>query len=161
MWSRQNSLKTAGKSAGVLAAISVFSLVLLSASGSAHAAQAASYYTPKQAAEGAGLYSAHCSECHGANLAGQAGPALAGPAFKSSLQFSKMTAAQLFDFVSQQMPANAPGSLSKTDYLNLIAYILHKNGYPAGNKPLSPKRVAKLKLLPYPTGGAGHTSSHQ
>ncbi len=78
----------------------------------AHAQQPGDYTQP-QAQRGAQVFSHHCAECHGVNLQGQAGPALAGSAFKGSLEFSKMSATQLFHFISTQMPNNAPGSLKQ------------------------------------------------
>jgi hypothetical protein len=34
------------------------------------------------------------------------------------------------------MPASAPGSLTQTQYEDLMAYILKQNGYPAGSTAL-------------------------
>jgi hypothetical protein len=42
-----------------------------------------------------------------------------------------------FSFMALQMPLNAPGSLPKNTYASVMAYILTRNGYPAGSKPLS------------------------
>jgi hypothetical protein len=42
----------------------------------------------------------------------------------------------LFTFMSQQMPLNDPASLKQSDYSAIMAFILKKNGYPAGTKPL-------------------------
>ncbi|MCF3946095.1 cytochrome c [Acidiphilium sp. AL] len=107
-------------------------------------------YTAQQAAAGKSVYDAHCAACHASNLSGASGPALAGGSFASYLQFTKMTAGQLFDYMSAHMPANAPGSLSKPDYLNVLAYILQVNHYPAGKTPLSAKSAACTPMVPYP-----------
>ena len=74
-------------------------------------AAAAGGYTPAQAARGASIFAANCASCHAQNLTGGAGPALAGPAFHTSIQANYKTAARLNDFISKQMPLNAPGSL--------------------------------------------------
>jgi hypothetical protein len=34
------------------------------------------------------------------------------------------------------MPFNAPGSLSDSVYLDVLAFVLRENGYPAGNEEL-------------------------
>ena len=115
-------------------------------------------YTKAQAQAGRQLFARHCSQCHGAQLQGQAGPPLKGPAFAANLRFSKMSAQQLYDFMKSQMPANNPGSLSERQYLEALAFILSQNGYPSGPHPLSPKTVGRVKLLPYP-GGANHAAS--
>jgi hypothetical protein len=48
------------------------------------------------------------------------------------------------------MPANAPGSLTTTQYNDIFAYILSYNHYPAGNEPLNAANLSCLNLLPYP-----------
>ena len=35
------------------------------------------------------------------------------------------------------MPATDPGSLEKADYVNIMAYLLQQNGYPAGDAMLN------------------------
>ena len=87
-------------------------------------------------------------------LQGQAGPPLAGPKFAANLRYSKMSAQQMFTFIKTQMPANKPASLTKQQYLQSLAYILSKNGYPAGATPLSEKTLGQVKLLPYPVRAA-------
>lgn len=113
-------------------------------------------YTPAQAKHGAQLYSQHCAQCHGSALQGQTGPALAGSDFKGSLEYSKMSAKQLFNFIAAQMPYNDPGSLKKQQYLDVLAYILSKNGYPAGDESLSESSLSHVKLLPYPGSSQSH-----
>ena len=105
-------------------------------------------YTSAQSVAGQKIFNHSCSTCHGADLQGQAGPALAGPAFAKSLQFSKMSASQLYGFISKQMPANDPGSLTKNQYLRVLAYILSKNGYPSGQTPLSKSTLSQVNLFP-------------
>lgn len=110
-------------------------------------------YTAAQAAAGKTIYDAHCSACHRADLSGDAGPPLAGTPFQSWLQLSKITGAELFDFISTQMPYNAPGSLAKAQYDDAFAYILSVNRYPAGTTSLDAGSLACLKMLPYPNQG--------
>lgn len=120
-------------------------------------------YTQPQAAAGHQVFSQHCAQCHGSALQGQSGPPLAGPKFKSNLEFSKMSATQLFAFIRTQMPYNAPGSLSKKQYLQALSYILSQNGYPQGSMPLSEKTLPNVKLLPYPgkSGGSNEQAGTQ
>jgi mono/diheme cytochrome c family protein len=106
------------------------------------AAAAGGPYTAAQAAQGATLFAAQCSVCHGAQLEGIAGPALAGNEFMS--KWSGQTAGDLYDVASTQMPLTSPGSLKPDEYLALISYILQKNKYPAGAKPLT---AATLKAV--------------
>ena len=45
--------------------------------------------------------------------------------------------AQLFDYVRESMPADAPGTLSKEDTAAVLAYILKLNKMPEGKQDLS------------------------
>ncbi len=90
-------------------------------------------YTAAQAGAGASLYTQQCAMCHGANLEGGAGPALAGSAFTSQGQ----TLGAVFNILATQMPVTQPGGLTHTQYEDLMAYILQKNGYPPGGAPLT------------------------
>jgi mono/diheme cytochrome c family protein len=110
-------------------------------------------YAASQANAGQQLFAQHCAKCHGSNLEGEAGPPLAGPKFASNLAYSKISAPQLFDFIETQMPADAPGSLTKQQYEQAFAYILSRNGYPAGATPLNEATIGRIKLLPYPGRG--------
>jgi alcohol dehydrogenase (cytochrome c) len=126
-------------------AIAIGSLVLgLLLSAAISKAAETGYYTQQQAAQGQVVYASRCSQCHGTNLLGQSGPALVGTQFRKS--YATGTAAQLYDFISRQMPADKPGSLSQKDYLNVTAFILAKNGYPSGNVSLGPTTLGQLKL---------------
>ncbi len=107
-------------------------------------------YEKSQAMVGQQLFSDHCASCHGADLAGQSGPALAGKDFVSYLQFTKISAPQLLAFMESQMPYQAPGSLKKSDYVDLFSYILSVNGYPAGSTALNHENVACVAMLPHP-----------
>ena len=106
------------------------------------------YYTRAQASTGGTVYGAKCSQCHGVNLEGGAGPALLGTTLKKY-----GTGSALYDFISRQMPADKPGSLSQGDYLAVTAYILSRNSYPAGDVALSSATLANVKL------GAGNTAA--
>jgi len=116
-------------------------------------------YTSAQSMAGHKIFNQSCSMCHGSDLQGQAGPALAGPAFAKSLQFSKMSASQLYGFISTQMPANDPGSLTKDQYLKVLAYILSKNDYPSGQTPLSKDTLRQVDLMPYPSSQSSSQAS--
>jgi mono/diheme cytochrome c family protein len=107
-------------------------------------------YTAADAARGAIAYNTNCASCHNSDMSGNSGPALAGPKFVSYLTFTKITAPQLNSFIVEQMPATAPGSLSKTQYDDIFAYILSYNHYPAGQTAIDDANLACVSLLPYP-----------
>jgi polar amino acid transport system substrate-binding protein len=104
-------------------------------------------YTKAQAAAGAKLYASTCAQCHGANLEGGVGPALRGPNLQRLAQKTKLTVGDFFQFLALQMPLNAPASLPKDQYASIMAYILSRNGYPAGPKPLTYDAATKSNVI--------------
>ena len=114
-------------------------------------------YTTAQASRGRAVYVQHCQQCHGANLQGQSGTPLTGQTFRQA--YGNGTVAPLYDFISRQMPANAPGSLSQQNYLDVTAYVLSKNGYPAGATPLTTGDLAQYDLAAQRVRPAGGNSS--
>lgn len=102
-------------------------------------------YTQQQAVRGKTLYAQHCGSCHGANLDGQGPiPPLAGPDFKSN--WNGQTLADLLDKMQTSMPADKPGSLSREQNADILAFLLFENGFPAGQAALSPDAAALLKI---------------
>jgi len=121
--------------------------------GSTASAQAVgSYYTDAQADAGQTVFASQCAICHGDKLEGKVGPALAGEQFLSVSQYQELTAGFLYKVISRQMPKNAPGSLSKTKYLDVLAYILKVNGYPAGPRQLTDDDHELKRIKIEPTG---------
>ena len=108
------------------------------------------YYTRSQADAGKDVFQKVCAICHGNRLQGGAGPALAGKQFLSVSQFQEVTAAYFYHFMSTHMPLTNPGSLSQTQYLNIMAYFLESNGYAAGSHPLTAndEELKAIKIEP-------------
>lgn len=109
-------------------------------------------YTARQAREGAALFAAHCARCHGAALQGISGPPLKGAALAGP--GSDLTVGDVFGILSQGMPMDAPGSLSRAQYTRLMAFLLRENGYPPGGKPLGYSQ-ALASRVPLIGGRAG------
>lgn len=99
-------------------------------------------YTEAQATRGAAAYAAHCQSCHGAQLSGlgEARP-LSGPAFLTT--WNGLSLGDLFERVRSTMPFNAPGTLPRETYADILAYVLKFNGFPAGQSDL-PGRAESL-----------------
>ncbi len=114
---------------------------LAALAGALVSATAVAAYTGAQAAAGQQVYRV-CTFCHGPALQGAMGPALASPAFRATWQ----SAATLFQFISQNMPLNAPGSLKPGQYWDLVAFLLQRNGVEAGEQPLDERTAAQVKL---------------
>ena len=121
------------------------------------------YYTRAQAEAGKADFEQTCAICHGDNLQGGVGPALAGQEFLSVSQYQGLTVDYLYHFMSTNMPQNAPGSLTKTQYLDITAYILSFNGYAAGSTSLTTDTsvLKTIKIEPQPTASAASQKSQQ
>jgi mono/diheme cytochrome c family protein len=104
----------------------------------AAAAQAESpvSYTTQQAQRGLQAYTQACRDCHGANLDdGEFGGApIRGSYFDQ--RFGGGPASALFGYIQTAMPPDRPGQLSLGTYADITAYLLERNGYPAGSAPL-------------------------
>ncbi|MBB6247912.1 PQQ-binding-like beta-propeller repeat protein [Rhodanobacter sp. A1T4] len=117
-------------------------------------------FTAAQAQAGAAVYSQECSVCHGSKLQGGAAPALSGATFGASLKTNYPTAEKLYGFISSQMPVSNPGSLSKTQYEDTLAFILAQNDYPAGSTALDAAHLDSVALLPYPAQNNDATTAN-
>jgi len=108
------------------------------------------YFTKSQADAGKDVFQKVCALCHGNRLQGGVGPALAGKQFLSVSQFQEVTAAYFYHFMSTHMPLTDPGSLTKTQYLDIMAYFLEINGYAAGSHPLTAndEELKAIKIEP-------------
>ncbi len=138
----------------LVAGLAALAALLLAGTRSA-APAGPGHYTRAQAASGGTVYTATCQQCHGVSLQGQSGPGLVGAAFRNYVGKSG-TAASLYDFISKQMPADRPGSLTQQQYLDVTAYLLARNGYPAGDVPLTTSTLSQVALG---GGGNGATSA--
>src|SRR5690242_7008873 len=92
-------------------------------------------YSENQATRGATLYGERCAACHGQQLQGAQGPPLATDVFVSHWQGE--TVETLRNKVRNTMPLDAPGTLTPQQTADVIAFMLKRNGYPAGRTDLA------------------------
>jgi cytochrome c5 len=125
------------------AAIFLMGVMVLSTGGDARAqAQAAAgrtiwdgIYTQPQSERGRAIFVASCGRCHNDELAGsERGPALRDDAFWQ--RWDNDSFDKLFTKVRDTMPQQAVDSLSDEKKADALAYVLAKNGAPAGPKEL-------------------------
>jgi polar amino acid transport system substrate-binding protein len=126
---------------GLIALAGAVVLTSTSMGSSQAVSSAPSVFTSAQAQAGAKVYVAQCSKCHGANLEGVSAPALRG----AGSGLAGNSVGEAFTFISTQMPAGNPGGLSSSDYANVLAYILSRNGHAAGHTTLTPALAKKSK----------------
>ncbi len=105
-------------------------------------------YSAEQALRGRRIFGAYCATCHGAELEGAVGPALAGTAFLN--QWSTKGAGNLYRLIRTSMPKPAVGSLSAAAYADVFAYILQRNGLTAGPRAFDGS-TAMLAAMPFAT----------
>jgi len=113
--------------------------VALAASLAAAGSPRHASYTVAQAERGRFAYIHDCAECHGGELEGQFGPALAGP--NGAIQYH--SGASVWAYVTAQMPNGNAGALPQTEYLDIVAFIYERSGVPAGDRPLTAASVAR------------------
>jgi S-disulfanyl-L-cysteine oxidoreductase SoxD len=94
-------------------------------------------YTEEQATRGEALYGEHCVRCHGATLQGNGEGAqpLTGATFKST--WNGVSIGSLFDRIRLSMPQDKPGTMTRQQVADLLAFILHANKFPAGKDELA------------------------
>jgi mono/diheme cytochrome c family protein len=107
-------------------------------------------YSADQAHRGEELYKKQCTACHGDALDGVGPyPPLSGDEFTS--KYAGQPVVNLYDMIQKLMPATAPGSLTRPQAADLLAYILSFNKFPAGKTDLPSDEDALKKLtLPKP-----------
>lgn len=98
-------------------------------------------YTEEQASRGQSEYTAHCARCHRDDLGGYSN-ILKGARFMEKNRESSLH--MLFDKTKTTMPRGAPASLSDNAYVDIVAYILKANEFPAGAQEL---RVEDLRAV--------------
>ena len=94
-------------------------------------------YTKDQAARGAAVFGQSCAKCHNGDLTGweeQKVPALTGAAF--STKGNDHPLAELYEKMRLEMPKDEPGILNRTQYADILSFILSRNGVSAGTKEL-------------------------
>jgi cytochrome c len=107
-------------------------------------------YTQTQSERGEKLYTDRCARCHGDALQGiESAPALAGPAFYANWDGETLDA--LFERIRTSMPQDRPGSLTRAENADILAYMLRAGSYPAGTLSLDSQGGAlmRIKVLMY------------
>ena len=104
-------------------------------------------YTEDQAKRGEPLYTKSCASCHSADLKGtDKAPALVGEAFNGNYDNLKMS--DLTERVRVTMPVDNPGSLTRAQTSEIVAFMLLKAGAPAGaaDLPTNADRLGAIKI---------------
>ena len=104
-------------------------------------------YSSEQAKRGEATYAESCAACHGASLeGGEMAPPLVGGLFNSN--WNGLTLGDLMERTRIGMPLNNPGSLSRQQYADILAFMLATGKFPAGQTDL-PRETEILKLITF------------
>jgi len=112
-------------------------------------------FTAKQAQHGKQLYAEQCAMCHGSKGQGGTVPdavpgfgGMSAPGLMGSGALDTMrTAENYYSFIKATMPLQSPGSLTKSDYLDIIAYTLEQNKMAKPDMtPLTVENAKKVKI---------------
>jgi S-disulfanyl-L-cysteine oxidoreductase SoxD len=103
-------------------------------------------YNEEQARRGQTVFLEQCSNCHGRDLEGaDMTPPLTGGAFTAN--WDGLTVGDLTDRIRISMPMNSPGTLSRQQTTDVVAYILRFNQFPAGKEELPREQPAQKQIL--------------
>ena len=95
-------------------------------------------FTAEQAKRGNDAYQASCSACHGSDLHATDPEAvdLTGPAIRA--RWNGKTLEDRFETIRDTMPPGNANTLGDKTYMDILAFILQSNEFPAGTQELVP-----------------------
>ncbi|MEP6494309.1 MAG: cytochrome c [bacterium] len=95
-----------------------------------------SVFTADQATRGDSLYKVTCVKCHGPELAGgDDGAPLSGTLFLGN--WTGLPLNELYEKMRTTMPSDNPKSVPPEQLIDILAFMLSKNQFPAGSKALT------------------------
>ena len=118
-------------------------------------------YTVAQANRGEALYGQRCARCHAPDLTGgEIAPALNNAVFKSN--WNDLSVDDLFERIKVSMPQDNPGSMSRQQTADILAFVLSQSGFPEGKTELA-REAEVLKAIRFEankpeTAGADETA---
>ena len=135
------------------AGLAILGLMAIAGIGSAVRAQESTrsvwdgVYTEAQAKRGEAVYRQNCAACHGVALEGieTAGP-LTGARFTAN--WNGVTVGDMFDRIRVSMPHDRPGTLSRQQTADVVAYVFSFNRLPAGKIELA-RQTELLKQIKF------------
>lgn len=107
-------------------------------------------FTAAQAKRGNDAYQASCSGCHGSDLHATDPEAvdLTGPAIRA--RWNGKTLQERFETIRDTMPPGNANTLGDKTYMDILAFILQSNEFPAGNQELVPDTAKTIVFVQKP-----------
>jgi quinoprotein glucose dehydrogenase len=113
-------------------------------------------YTDAQAKRGEKVYADKCVSCHTDSLLGDGtATALTGTGFAAN--WDGVSLAELVERTRNTMPDDDPGTLSRQQVADVIAFVLKFNKFPTGGAELAPQAEAlnQIKFVATKPDGTG------
>jgi len=111
-------------------------------------------FTTAQADRGkAALLQNGCNGCHGAELAGDRGPALKGERFITDWENGSVN--RLFLKIRDTMPPLNAEQVAPATKVDIVAYLLQVNGFPAGSTALAMDGLEDIQIVKRGADAAG------
>src|SRR5712692_4285285 len=104
-------------------------------------------YSDEQAKRGQAIFKSRCTMCHGEMLQGELGPPLTGTEFIGV--WGNQPLSELVNKIEKTMPNNEPGTTTRKEAADLVAYILAVGKFPVGRAELTVDEAA-LKGITLP-----------
>jgi S-disulfanyl-L-cysteine oxidoreductase SoxD len=107
-------------------------------------------FTAAQAERGNAAYQASCSSCHGSRLRATDPEAadLIGPAFRA--KWNGKALEERFEKMRDTMPPGNANSLGDKTYMDILAFILQSNDFPAGSQELVSETAKAIVFVQKP-----------
>ena len=107
-------------------------------------------FSEAQAKRGNDAYQASCSGCHGSDLHATDPEAvdLTGPAVRT--KWNGKTLQDRFETIRDTMPPGNANTLGDKTYMDILAFILQSNEFPAGNQELVPETAKAIVFVQKP-----------
>lgn len=106
-------------------------------------------YTKAQAARAKKQFVKLCADCHAFSVAAKKNPRdlpLGDEPFFEN--WAGRSLGELASLIALTMPTDGSASVSEKEAIDLVAYILQQNGFPAGTKPLTKASASALMERP-------------
>ena len=107
-------------------------------------------FSKAQAQRGKTAYTRNCQGCHSNNLQGEGiEPPLIGELFIDAWREDRLFS--LYDYMVERMPkegrSSTPGSLKPQQYVDILAFVLERNGFPAGPAELALPSLGDIQFV--------------
>ncbi len=106
-------------------------------------------YSEEQAKRGVTVYQEACAACHGVDLRGDSNsPSLIGVSFM--FLWEDRSLGELLTKIRTEMPPANPNSLPNESYVDILAYVMQVNSFPAGKDQLEPGKYHQILITGKP-----------